>query len=167
MAEVELVGQPLIYTKNGITYGCGVRAVGVVSFSPSQTAMVKSFDVSANFWVNGAAAVKMIGALTPYEGKNPGLEKRVPLFGGWLKAEGKNPAAPGQGGFTAGSEKGSYLFPVELEGALDFILAATNDLPVQIAIAWMKNVEWIYYGKIKLTPTERNLILRCIDESMK
>ena len=94
MVEVEMTGQPLLYSQNGVTNGCGIRIVGVLPAGSSPANTIKSFDVSSNYWSNGRSLVKMIGQLTTVDGKPAGTSKRLPLFGGWLKAEGKTPAAP-------------------------------------------------------------------------
>ena len=90
-----MVGQPLSYNKNGVVTGCGVRVVGIVAPIPD-TRTFKSFDVSANVWKSGQALVKMVGQESLVANPAPSV-RRLDLHNGWLKAEGKPPAAPLEG----------------------------------------------------------------------
>lgn len=154
MVAVDSVGQVLVYGKNGVTEGCGIRAVGVI---PSgKTPNIKTFDVSANLWRSGdslVSLIKLLGELTPFDGvRATGKASRAPLFNGWLKAAGRPPAAPQEKGFKESStDKGSYLFPADLEGTFHFILAAEKGEPVQVGLSWDGKTEWVYFGKIELS----------------
>lgn len=164
MMEVDLVGQPLSYSKDGVVNGCGVRVVGVISPVPGDKAF-KSFDVSANLWKSGQALVKMIGEETPVADPIPSKTRRVSLRNGWLKAEGKTPAAPIGGDFRASTDdKGAYLFPVAFDGSIEFILAAARNERVQVAIRRDAKAEWIYSGMVRLSDLEKNQILNCLKE---
>lgn len=164
MLEMELVGQPLSYSKDGVVEGCGARIVGVISPVPGDKAF-KSFDVSANLWKSGQALVKMIGEETPVADPIPSKARRIVLKNGWLKAEGKTPAAPLGGDFRASTtDKGAYLFPVTFDGSINFILAVARGERVQVAIRRDAKAEWIYSGTVRLSDPEKNQILNCLKE---
>lgn len=162
-AEVEMTGQPLTYNKGGIITGCGIRVVGVTPVIPGKKTF-KAFDVSANVWKTGASMVKMIGEERPVS--NPlGGGRRQLLNGGWLKADGKTPAA---GEFKeSATDRGAYLFPADVDGAALFILAAATGKGLQVAVQWNKKTEWIYTGIAKLTDGERARVLDCLNEIAK
>jgi hypothetical protein len=162
--EVDLIGQPLSYTKEGVVEGCGVRVVGVISPVPGDKAF-KSFDVSANLWKSGQALVKMIGEETPVADPIPSKARRMVLKNGWLKAEGKTSAAPLGGDFKSSTtDKGAYLFPVAFDGSIDFILAAARGERVQVAVRRDVKAEWIYSGRVRLSDPEKNQILNCLKD---
>lgn len=168
MVEVDMTGQPLSYNQNGDTSGCGIRIVGVLPSGSSSPSSVKSFDISANYWVNGIALVKMIGQVSPFDGAAVATPKRLKLFGGWLKADGKNPASPTGSGFSESpNDKAAYLFPVSPKSAIEFILAAAKGDTVQVGLAWEKNASWTYYGSVKLSDGDRTQINRCLQEILK
>lgn len=164
MIEVDLVGQPLSYSKDGVVNGCGVRVVGVISPVPGDKTF-KSFDVSANIWKSGQALVKMIGEETPISEPIPSKSRRVSLRYGWLKAEGKTPASPIGGDFKASlDDKGAYLFPVALDGSIEFILAVVRNERVQVAIRRDAKADWIYSGMVRLSDLETNQVRNCLKE---
>lgn len=166
MVEAKMLGQPLSYSKNGNTEGCGVRIVGIVPSVPGSKSF-KTFDVSVNFWKSGIAMGKMIGSENQIGNPVSG-SRRLVLRSGWLKAEGKNPAAPIGSGFQSSKEdKGAYLFPVDIEGAIDFILAASAGERVQVALAWDEKAEWIYSGTVDLSERESIQIAQCFKEVLK
>lgn len=165
MIEVDMTGQPLQYSKGGNTDGCGIRIVGILPMGTVPANTFKSFDVSVNFWRSGAALGKMIGEITPFDGTKAGTPKRLPLHSGWLKVEGKPPAAPLANTFNESpTDKGAYLFPVDLEGAFAFIHGSTLGSRVQVGLAWDKRNEWIYFGTVKLSEPERNQLTLCMRE---
>lgn len=167
MVEVDMTGQPLQYSKGGNIDGCGIRIVGMLPMGNVPANIFKSFDVSINFWRTGAALGKMIGEITPFDGIKAGKGKRVPLYSGWMKAEGKPSAAPLENTFKESpTDKGAYLFPVDLEGALAFIHGSALGSRVQVGLAWDKKNEWIYFGSVKLSESERNQLTRCLREAL-
>jgi hypothetical protein len=167
IVEVDMTGQPLQYSKGGTINGCGIRIVGMLPMGNVPANMFKSFDVSVNFWRTGAALGKMIGEVTPFDGAKVGTGKRLPLYSGWMKAEGKPSAAPLENTFKESpTDKGAYLFPVDLEGALAFIYGSALGCRVQVGLAWDKNHEWIYFGSVKLSESERNQLTLCLREAL-
>lgn len=164
LLEVEMVGQPLVYGKDGTVEGCGVRAVGVILPVQGRPTF-RSFDLSANVWKSGVALAKIIGEVTPVATPEPGKGRRVALKNAWLKAEGKEAAAPIQKSFKeSATEKGAYLFAVEPAASLEFILAASNSRRVQAGVNWNEATEWIYTGVIQLTEQQRQQMQSCLKE---
>lgn len=164
MVEAEMTGQPLSYSKNGVVEGCGVRVVGVITPVPGEKTF-KTFDISANFWKSGQALVKMIGQELPVANPMPSQAQRKVLNNGWLKAEGKTPAAPADDGFKASvTDKGAYLFAVNFESSADFVMAAAHNERVQVAVNWDGKAEWIYSGTVKITQQEKIQIAQCTKE---
>ena len=164
MIEAEMTGQPLLYSKNGVVEGCGVRVVGVITPMPGEKTF-KTFDISANFWKSGAALVKMIGAEFPIANVTPNQAQRKVLNNGWLKAEGKTPAAPADDGFKASAtDKGAYLFAVNFDSSADFVMAAAQNERVQVAVNWDGKAEWIYSGTVKITQQEKIQLAQCTKE---
>ena len=164
MVEAEMTGQPLSYSKNGVVEGCGVRVVGVITPVPGEKTF-KTFDISANFWKSGQALVKMIGQELPVANPMPSQAQRKVLSNGWLKAEGKTPAAPADDGFKESvTDKGAYLFAVNFESSADFVMAAAQNERVQVAVNWDGKAEWIYSGTVKITQQEKIQIAQCTKE---
>jgi hypothetical protein len=167
MIEADMIGQPLSYGKNGVVTGCGLRVVGVISPVPGSKTF-RSFDISANFWKSGAALVKMIGETNTVSDAPSGKGTREALRNGWIKAEGKSPAAPNGETFKESTEdKNAYLFPVALDGSVDFIIAAMKGNRVQVGINWSEPTEWIYTGTIHLEAQEKKQIAQCFGELSK
>jgi hypothetical protein len=167
MVEVDMTGQPLQYSKGGNIDGCGIRIVGLLPMDAVPANMIKTFDVSVNFWRTGAALGKMIGEVTLFDVTKVGTGKRLPLYSGWMKAEGKPSAAPFDNTFKESpTDKGAYLFPVDLEGALAFIHGSALGSRVQVGLAWDKKNEWIYFGSVKLSESERNQLTLCLREAL-
>lgn len=164
MIEADMVGQPLSYSKNGVVEGCGVRVVGVLTPIPGNKTF-KSFDISANFWKSGQALVKVIGEEIPVADPVPNKARRQVLKNGWIKAEGKAPAAPTEGEFKpSATDKGAYLFQANFDNSVNFILAAVKNERVQVAINWGEKVEWIYSGTVQLSEQEKIQIAQCLKE---
>lgn len=88
---------------------------------------------------------------------------RLPL----RQAEGKRSATPLENTFKESpTDKGAYLFPVDLEGALAFIHGSALGSRVQVGLAWDKKNEWIYFGSVKLSESERNQLTLCLREAL-
>lgn len=164
MVEVEMIGQPLAYGKNGTVEGCGVRIVGIISPVSGQKTF-RTFDVSANLWKSGLALGKMIGETNSVANPTPANSSRLPLKNGWMKALGKSPAAPDANGFReSNTDKLSYLFGTRGDAAFEFIVGAASAERVQVAVSWDSRAEWIYTGTVRLTPEERIQIAECLKE---
>jgi len=167
MLEADLIGQPLTYTKSGAVQGCGVRIVGTIAPVAGQTSF-RSFDVSANFWKSGEALGKFIGETTPLSKPTLNDSRRLRLFDGWVRAEGKPSVAASDGGFQeSASDKGAYLFAADPEAAMHVMLAVATGKPVQVGLRWEREQEWIYFGKVKFAPAETTQLANCIREALK
>lgn len=168
VVQVELVGQALVYSDAGAVKGCGVRVLGLLPSSPTKK-KYRFLDVSANVWKPGIGMVKMVVAEVP-QGSDPSTVTpvRFRLKSGWLKAEGKRPAAPSSGTFKESTDDArAYLFTTDVQAALDFIGGAVTDIPVQVAVRWEEPTEWVFASKVKMTDEDRRQVSVCIDELVK
>ena len=108
---------------------------------------------------------QMISEEIPIANPLPNQAQREVLKNGWLKAEGKTPAALADGDFKASPiDKEAYLFAVNFESSADFVMAAAQNERVQVAIKRDGKVEWIYSETVKISQQEKDQIAQCIKE---
>jgi len=150
--EVQMSGQPLVYTDNGTPYGCGLRVVAAEVLETGTTTR-EVIDTSLNAYRGGVALGKLIAQhITVNADGSPKRAVRVAAYGNWWRA-GSTTAAPVAGTFKQSSDKGAYLYQTTLSDSLGLFVAAAKQERVMIGVRWERGTERIYAGTIQLQPS--------------
>lgn len=163
MVEAAMRGQALTTTKQGEVSGCGIRVVGMPS--PMKGVQQRMFDTSLNITKQAVGIAKMIASVGP-AGSTYQEMKPTRIFGVWFKVKGLSAVAPLKG-LTPGETPHSNLFLTDWQSSAETIGAMTGGEQTQIAVAWQKGIETIYYGKVELDDAERQLVIDCFDQLKK
>lgn len=159
--ETKMAGQLLNVTKNGLPVSCGYRIIVTSNTDGSRGRRV--LDVSL-FVSNGAMITKFVGRALP-PGVN-GLENlvEVPTYGGWLKAPGKEPAAPLTELPPDVPTPPPTMRVVNPKGAIAVIDAIGLQRPIQVGVNWTPKAESIYSGKIEIGSQSVDQFYACVNE---
>lgn len=159
--EVKMAGQLLNVTKNGFSVSCGYRIIVTSNNDGSRGRRV--LDASL-FISNGAMITKFVGRALP-PGVN-GLENlvEVPIYGGWLKAPGKEPAAPLTELPPDVPAPPPTMRVVNPKGAIAVVDAIGLQQPIQVGVSWTPKVESIYSGKVEIGSQSVDQFYSCVNE---
>lgn len=166
VATTEMTGQPLVYVREGVTRGCGVRLVGG---RPLQDNKFQMFDASFNVWSDAPSMVKLSMYETTMERLNQGKQPtRYKLTGGWIKAKGSEAAAAPPAKHVTGDDGYSILFTSAQSPVFALFFAQVRGEPIQIGIRRAGNdFEQIFAGPIQMTPDEQTQVANCLAELAK
>ncbi len=156
-----LAADPLIYQREGVAVGCGVRLTGG---EPNSVRPSIWFDVSFNVFRRGVAIAQAIG----YEIRRSGFEgdsvpSRVPLQSAWLKA------ANGQAKLGENAQRvDTLVYTLLIDDALTLFEAVGQGQPLSLGIKrWGERVESVYSGTAALTDQSRQQIADCLDRLLE
>ena len=159
--ETKMAGQLLNVTKNGLSVSCGYRII--VTSNTDGSRGRRMLDVSL-FVSNGAMITKFVGRALP-PGVN-GLENlvEVPTYGGWLKAPGKEPAAPLTELPPDVPAPPPTMRVVNPKGAIAVVDAIGLQRPIQVGVNWTPKAESIYSGKVDIGSQSVDQFYACVNE---
>jgi hypothetical protein len=159
--EVNMTGQLLNVTKNGLPVSCGYRIIVTSNNDGSRGRRV--LDASL-FVSKGAMITKFVGRALP-PGVN-GLENlvEVPIYGGWLKAPGNEPAAPLAELPPEVPAPPPTMRVVNPQGAIAVVDAIGLQHPIQVGVSWTPKVESIYSGKVEIGAQSVDQFYSCVSE---
>ncbi len=170
VTEVMMSGQPLQYTKDGRITGCGVRIVAVAE-PPTIPGTFEMLDVSFNVADPGIGLVKGGASSVTYkdlQNRKKGPPRAIRTI--WIKRPGKTATQPLDGRYRSSpTDKGALLYGTDLGVATDLMDAVMEaDAEVQIGLTRVgEDLERIYYGKVKLSDSERKQLIACFLEWSK
>jgi hypothetical protein len=154
--EFGLAAQSLVYQRDGVVQGCGVRLTGG---EPNASAPSSWLDVSFNVFRRGVALAQAIAyeiGRSEYAGDS--RPSSVPIQSTWLKpAEGK--ARLGENS----ERRESLVYPLGLDDALALFQAVAQNEPVIIGVKrWGQRTDSVYTGKAVLDSDTRARIGECL-----
>lgn len=161
----DIRGQPLMYMKDGIVEGCGVRFL-IIDIVPGRN-VVPVYDMSFNLY-RTFAAVKA-GSYDVHidelrAGKPMGTEKRVSLTTAWLKAA-NTPATTPLNGMHQSDDKGFFLYEADVERVTPLFLAVMRGESISVGARREKDKgDRIFAGPVKLDPAELEQLTQCAAE---
>lgn len=164
MVETMMKGQVLTTTKQGKVGACGIRIVGIPLAATGKT--VRMFDGSLNLLSNGNGLGKIIVSEGPLLPPDPSKMMPVKVLGVWMKAQGKDAAAPVTD-LIPGETPMSALFVSRFQPTLDTLHAMGLKELVQVGIKISAGVETIYFGRVELSDAEREQFYDCLAELAK
>lgn len=162
----KLVGQPLMYMKEGSVVGCGIRTVGgqPAGYGP----IWKWVDASVNVYVGGGGLVKMISYDENVERMNAGIrEKPKPLRvqSGWFKAQGARATTPFEGAVGRAGDGESLIYGTDLATSLAVVKGYLKKETISIGVRRQsETTEAIYAGVIEMTDKEDTQFRQCFRE---
>ena len=166
--STQIVGQPLVYMKDGNVNGCGVRLIVVVSPPLPSAAPVPVYDLSFNTFLPGYCVVKGSSSDVP-SSKTDGApdfskERGIPLTTFWLKAKNK-PATSPLTGTLKGEKPGSILYKADIDAVLPLFAVAAKGETILVGTKRQgENFERIFTGAIAMPVNEIEEVIQCLDE---
>jgi hypothetical protein len=162
---VRIDGQPLIYLKEGMTHGCGIRFIG---FRIVGNGVANSWDVSVNLYVDGPAMVKGMSYDFNVDQVGTGAKPRpVPIDNAWVKAP--NEAAPQPlSGVHDGQDVGSKIYAILPNSAARLITATLARETIMLGVQRKGDrSDRIAFGQVNLTDAEVKQVDQCLRELLK
>ena len=168
VTEVNFLGQPLQYTKQGAVDGCGVRLVGITAPVPG-VKKVHTLDVSFNVANPGGGIVKgglMTLSVQALAARKLDQAVEVPIKGLWLKAPGSPATTPAEGKvLRAVTHKHALMYGARLPPVLALIEAMQEGKPIQVGFrVSADDMDHVFFGKVEMTDAETAQFTQCYSE---
>jgi hypothetical protein len=148
--------EPLVYERDGMVQGCGVRLTGG---DAGRTAASSWFDVSFNVFRRGIALAQSFSyEIRPSGDEGDSTPKRVPVQSTWLSgAEG----TVRRGENT--EQRESLVYALGLDDALSLFEALAQGRPLRVGIKrWAQREDAVYTGAPELSSESRSRIGECL-----
>lgn len=159
--DASMSGKAFIDTRTGSTKICGITIASTGSNGTGDEGKL----ISAGILVNKAIiSVKLIGLELP-AGKT-GVKQLVPkpIFGGWLKAKGKDKASSIPPFYDKPAPTNSKFFRVDYAAGQAVIDAISTKDEIQIGVSWQPGIETIYSGQVEIKETEIAKFNECLSQ---
>jgi len=170
VVEARLDGQPLVYLKDGIVDGCGVRVI-VVELPSNRSAPITAYDASFNIKAPGRGIITAQTAdatLADFESGKPERRKAIPPESFWFKALGGKATAPDDrtaGKMLAGDEAGSVVYLSDVGPVMALFTSQAARKPIQMGVKRPgAAAEKIFSGTIEMSDGDRARIAACVAE---
>ncbi|MFO1311560.1 MAG: hypothetical protein U1F41_05775 [Burkholderiales bacterium] len=161
----KMVGQPLMYMKEGEVEGCGMRIIG--GRPTAKADEWEWFDVSINVYSNGGGLVKIVS----YDINAPKMQatgakpKPLKVRSGWLKAPGKSGTTPIDGKSAVADDGVSLLYGTDLDRTMPMFQAYFQNETISVAVRRASQpTETVYSGVIEMDAAEDKQIRGCLSE---
>lgn len=164
-----MLGQPLVYMKDGALYGCGVRLIVVDSPKNPTAAPVAVYDLSFNLHMPGTGIMKGGSMDVPSSQIHSGqLDKNktkpVQLAAFWLKAK-ENPATSPLQGTAKGADAGTILYAADLDAVFPLFNAQVRGEPLLVGTKRQgAKTERLFTGVVKMKDDEQEQLNQCMKE---
>ena len=165
LTEVELLGQPLQYLKEGKVDGCGVRIVGLRPLGSPPTT-VQGIDVSFNLFAPGVGSVKGLLMEGPLSVRTADLPRK-PLSRIWLRAPGSDATTSSNGQFhESPTDKLALLYTTSsIDSVIALFTATIEKKSIQIGVrAKGTELDRVFFGVVKLSEAESKQIADCLGD---
>jgi hypothetical protein len=164
---IEFEGQPLIYTKDGVITGCGLRVLGAEQ-SPKKPLLLidSSFQIDSRFYGVIAKFTARYGVMKDgvLSIKSTAIVER-----GWYRIDGMNPTKP---------KNGNYIATTEPTGGVFYVTNTAEDIQMLVAMLEGETIEMgmklkgdpgeiIRFGKLNMSDPERMRTSSCIATLLK
>jgi hypothetical protein len=159
--EADFVGSAMIFSNEGVFASCGYRLVGG---SRDAAAGGRRFIDAMLVITRNGPTIRLSGSLLPDGTRD--LKNLIPVenHGGWIKAQGKKPAAALKEIPDGAARPPPSMSLVDPEGAVHVFDAIAKGGPIQIGVKWTPNVETIYFGKVNIKNAQVSQFYECVDE---
>jgi hypothetical protein len=160
---VPMMGQPLVYMKDGAVQGCGVRVL-IVDAPPTAAVTARTvpiWDTSFNISLPGYATIKAGSLDVPIAeiraGRFAGAGRPVEPTVFWFKAKGTSatkPVAP-QAKVIKGEDPGTILYVADVASVLPLFSASNKRESILVGTRWPGGKsDRIFSGTIEMSPKE-------------
>ena len=172
VVETGLDGQALVYMKDGVIDGCGIRVLVVdLPAAYNQVSLITAYDVSFNLKPSGLAVVQARSTdatLSDYESGDKNRRRAIAPEKFWLKASGARPTAPDKrmnGTMLPGDDRGSVVYLSELDSVIALFTAHGARKPISMGVIRPgMRTERVFSGQINMSDSERKQVSSCLDE---
>jgi hypothetical protein len=153
--ETALAADALVYRRDDVVLGCGVRLTG----GEPRRAVSTWIDVSFNVFRRGIALAQAIA----YEIRRSDLEgdsqpARVPLQGAWLRTSDASPRL----GENAERQE-TLVYALRLDDALALFEAVARSEPVTVGVKrWDERTDSVYSGRAEIADDARERLAACL-----
>lgn len=158
----DMTGQPLMYMKDGVVHGCGLRIMGGTEKADGEFRM---FDVSLSVYAAGVTILKAVSYdVTPAEAKSNKPARRVNVVSAWVKAPNE-PATKPIGAVRQSESEVALLYTTQVDALVAVLKAQSQGAPMNVGIRRLgESAERIQSGPIALSSEERKQLSQCISE---
>lgn len=160
MVEVQWAGKAFVDSRQGPAEICGFS---FASTGGKGTDYERSLVNVAILLSKAGVSVKLNGFELPH-GKS-GVRELVPrpIYGGWVKAEGKDKASPIPPFYNGLEKPNSKFFRVTPDAGAEVINSIVKKDVIQIAVNWQPNIESIYFGRVDIKEAQVDQFYKCVD----
>lgn len=165
--EAMMVGEPLIYGKDGKLTGCGIRVIAMDEV-PKAGAVVLVIDSSIQLDMKLAGMmVKFVASRTAMVDGAPVVRSRPAIDSAWFRADGFTPTNPREGRTLPTMEPpGGVLYvTVNLKNDLEIMLAMLMGKTVELRVK-LKGAsgDTVRFGKVVMSDAEATRVQSCLDD---
>jgi hypothetical protein len=165
--EATLVGQPLIYAKEGKLTGCGIRVLAMDE-APKAGVAVLLIDSSIQLNMNVAGMmVKFVASRAAMVNGEPVVRSRPVVERAWFRADGLTPTSARDGLMMPTSEPpGGVLYvTTSLKNDMSILLAMLNGKTVEMGAKLQgESGDTVRFGKVVLSEAEAGRVQSCLDD---